>query len=265
MRAAPIDDAFFMGSALLLVEDPLTAVVLRECWSGDPRSRKIAVRAVGGRESAERLVQAAREEGRSTVFGFVDRDFGEPRTGPVVFSTDRHEIENELLDTLVIAALSSKAPTEIDQVLSKAAQSLTEWMGVRYLLQARKQLRPSFPADPTRSDASLSWVDTAARSYCDEVKRYSQAEIPSAWRDTFQRTYLPRAQRESGDGSWRDHFSGKELFAALVSRLSGSGFVGTLEDRARVIAARWRKHPEVSPPPECLTRARDEIIAQCGL
>lgn len=265
MRAAPIDDAFFMGSALLLVEDPLTAVVLRECWSGDPRSRKIAVRAVGGRESVERLVQAAREEGRSTVFGFVDRDFGEPRTGPLVFSTDRHEIENELLDTPVIAALSSKAPTEIDQVLSNAAQSLTEWMGVRYLLQARKQLRPSFPADPTRLHASVAWVESTADAYCKSVKEHSRVEIPSEWKDSFQRTYLPRAQRECGDGSWRDHFSGKELFAALVSRLSGSGFVGTLEDRARAIAARWRKHSKVSPPPACLTRARDEITAKCGL
>ncbi len=51
MKSVAIDDPFFQGEALLLVEDPLTATVLGGCWRvRDSSALKIVARAVGGRE-----------------------------------------------------------------------------------------------------------------------------------------------------------------------------------------------------------------------
>jgi hypothetical protein len=267
VKSVPIEDPFFQGDALLLVEDPLTAVVLRECWVKDPQARRIVVRPVGGRESVNRLVQAAREQKRHNVFGFVDRDFGEVRTGPEVFSTHAHEIENELLNSAVIAALSGQPVAQIDLALQSAAQKLIDWMGVRYLLQQRKLAWPPFPSDPSAAEASQKWVEAEAQKYCDGVKRWTASEIPSEWRDTWLQTHRPRAQAECAGGQWRVEFSGKELFAAVAQSVTGRRFSGTQEDRARAIAGRWRKQPPLSTPavPVCIQRVQDRIVTDCGL
>lgn len=266
MKIAPIDDPFFQGAALLLVEDPLTATVLRECWSRDPSALKIMVRAVGGRESVTRLVQAALEQKQTTVFGFVDRDFGTVRTGPTVFSTDRHEIENELLDSAVIADLSGQTETNVDALLQAKAQTLVAWMGVRYLLKTQFAAQAQFPMVPAITDANATWVESEAERYFKALKESANTQTPSAWRDAWLNTHRPRAQGELTNGMWRNEFAGKELFTALAQIANVHRFIGTIEDRARAIAARWRKQPPLgSGVPGCIQRVRDHIVRECAL
>lgn len=267
MKSVAIDDPFFQGEALLLVEDPLTATVLGGCWRmRDSSALKIVVRAVGGRDSVIRLVQAAREQKKSAVFGFVDRDFGSVRTGPDVFSTDRHEIENELLDSAVIADLSGQSESQVDAVLQAEAQRLVDWMAVRYLLTTQFSAQAQFPAVPAIADANATWVGAAAQRYYDALRESATSQTPSAWRDAWSITHRRRAEDQRVSGAWRTEFAGKELFKALVGTVTARRFSGSTEDRARAIAARWRTQPAVgSGVPACIQRVRDHIVNQCKL
>jgi hypothetical protein len=106
MRAEAVEDALLPGDALLYVENVRSRVVLATCWGPDLSPPRITVATAGGREGVFVLVRAAREQGRTRVFGLVDRDFDiDARDGDHVFYTERHEIENHLLDVETLAVL----------------------------------------------------------------------------------------------------------------------------------------------------------------
>jgi hypothetical protein len=91
----------YSGHAIKLwVEDMMTRAYLQDCWN-DPQ---IGFLIAGSNEGVVSVVNHAREDGITHVFGLIDRDFGisnrnrwHAADGPCVFRPDVHEIENELL------------------------------------------------------------------------------------------------------------------------------------------------------------------------
>jgi hypothetical protein len=270
MKTRRTDDVFFLGDALLLVEDERTRAVVTECWSRDAAARRIVVRPVGGRIGVEGLVRASREQGRRHVFGLVDRDFGPAgaNQGPV-FRTERHEFENHLLDFATLATLHT-SPSEfaLREVLAAHARSLTAWMAVRRTLHEAKTALPATPPDPKPDEvvdptSAQAWI--SSRGYPENIER----TIRTTWTrpyvlDNRFPWHLTAVQKELDDGSWIETFSGKELFEHLASRGGWRHGSSAPDEVATLLARRWAR----GVLPGCmafLTPVRDVIVRECRL
>lgn len=264
MKATRIDDAFFQGDALLLVEDAVTAAALRELWSRDAQTMRITVRSVGGREPVTRLVQAAEQQGHRHVFGFVDRDFGPQKAGPRLFSTHAHEIESELLDLHALAALSNgETATEIETKLQSIASTMVSWSAARAALQQMKQSRPDLPREP-----SIDEVPDAATARAWLKKLDFSARNLTAARE-WTATYLAdtifvqcevTARGDIASGEWRSTFPGKEILERALKRIDWRRKERSAEDLAKRVAAHWHRHKSA---PLCITAVRDAIVKAC--
>ncbi len=248
LRAVPIDDPFFQGDALLLVEDERTRVSITECWSRDPQSRRIQVRAVGGRTAVESLVRAAVERGLAHVFGLVDRDLRGGTDQGRLFHTTRHEFENHLLDTTALAALlETLDASEIDRRLQALAQEQQHWNALRRALHDVKTSLPGTPPDPKPHDvpdaaAAQTWLATQT------WPASLEESVRKTWTPTYLRdVVLPKHQRDCADevtrGDWMTTFSGKEIFESLAR--SGGWRHGSQDpdELARLVVQRWKGTP----------------------
>ena len=269
MNTRRIDDVFFLGDALLLVEDERTRAVVTECWSRDAAARRIVVRPVGGRIGVEGLVRASREQGRKHVFGLVDRDFGDAGAQGPVFHTGWHEFENHLLDFDGLAALHEReSATALTARAETRARELVAWMAVRRTLHETKTALPATPPDPRHDEgvdltAAQRWFD--ARPYPEDIER----EIHRTWtRHYLKETCLPKhlgdCENELNNGSWIETFSGKELFEHLASRGGWRHGRSAPDEVATLLARRWAR----GVLPGCmafLSGVRDAIVRACRL
>ncbi|MFO0605449.1 MAG: hypothetical protein U0324_19870 [Polyangiales bacterium] len=267
MKIGDIDDPFFRGKALLLVEDPLTRVTLTRCWSQDVRARKITVRAVGGHDSVKALVQAAREEGRGHVFGLVDRDFAAPSSNDdPVQRTARHEIENHLLDFDALAAVSALSAVELEAKAHERASALHAWMALRltmlYVQQRSSKLPPTpTPAAVSSLEAASAWLRAApiSRGFAKDAQEFTPAYL----NDDLLGHHYRTCRDDLASNGWVDHFSGKEILRHLrgtfeLWRLP----LKTDEDLARAVVERWL---EAKTVPGFIEGLRDRILTVCGL
>jgi hypothetical protein len=269
MKTRPIDDAFFQGDALLLVEDELTRVVVTGCWSDDPAARKVVVRAVGGHSAVASLVQASREQGRRNVYGLIDRDFstGSADAGPLL-RTDWHEIENHLLDFDVLTSLHGRhTAADLRSFAQARASAMVAWMAARRTVWEMKGELQRFPADPDLGqvpdlDAAKAWI--AALSYPQDI----EASIRRTWTKLYLRdNRLPHhhanCDAEASSDLWLETFSGKEIFHHLVSRGGWRSGQTTPEALAYSIADRWTRAP--ARIPTFIEAMRGAIVRECAL
>src|SRR5438093_2121566 len=99
--------SLYTPPAVLWVEDQASYEYLLVVWS-DPQIRLLIG---GGRDGVRGMVNQARSERHTHVFGLIDRDFdasnrgrwASPATCPSVFRPEVHEIENYLLDADALA------------------------------------------------------------------------------------------------------------------------------------------------------------------
>lgn len=244
MKPVEVDDAFFHGKVILLVEDELTRRVVSKCWEAAPRAKDIQVRAAGGSDGVAKLVEGIRQRGRTDVFGLVDRDFGMagPGSGPV-FRTGWHECENHLLDFDVLAKIAERATR--DEIAAKTldfARTMKTWMALRCALSGLRRDRPEFPGDP--EIAEIPTIDEARRWF--EQQRYPEAMgrwVRAKWTTAQLVTMCDQHDRDyendlsSGPGSrpsrarsssrtWRGASSGATQSRATRSSRSRSPSVG---------------------------------------
>lgn len=271
MKTRPIDDAFFQGDALLLVEDELTRVVVTGCWSDDPVARKVVVRAVGGHSAVASLVQASREQGRRNVYGLIDRDFSTGSAGGgLLFRTEGHEIENHLLDFEVLASLQMRGGHDAADLRSFAqarASAMVAWMAARRTLLEMKGDLQKFPADPDLGQvpdlaAAKAWI--TALSYPQDI----EASIRRTWTKVYLRDKrLPHhhanCATDASSDLWLETFSGKEIFHHLVSRGGWRSGQTTPEALAYAIADRWTRAP--ARIPMFIEAMRATIVRECAL
>lgn len=267
MKLPPIDDAFFRGKALLLVEDALTRVVLAECWRMDAKARAIAVRPVGGHSSVVALVQAARELRHNYVFGLVDRDFaGRSGTGASVIRTELHEIENHLLDYAALARISrGSTAAVIEQVATARAADLQAWMAVRKTLVEMKTEIPGMPGDPRESEVpdeatAKAWV--RALPYPQDAERLIRTKWTKPYLDSRLQSHLGWCAAESTSGRWVESFSGKEIFRHVRSNVPWRFPIGSDEDLAQKVAERWQRQGST---PTFINTLRDAVLDGSGL
>lgn len=269
MKTRPIDDAFFQGDALLLVEDELTRVVVTGCWSDDPVARKVVVRAVGGHSAVASLVQASREQGRSNVYGLIDRDFSSASAdGGPLLRTGWHEIENHLLDFDVLASLHGRHnATTLRSFAQAQASTMVAWMAARRTLWEMKGDLQKFPADPDLGqvpdlNAAKAWI--TALSYPQDI----EASIRRTWTKVYLRDKrLPHhhanCATDASSELWLETFSGKEIFHQLVSRGGWRSRQSTPEALAYSIADRWTRAPDRMP--RFIEAMRATIVRECAL
>lgn len=247
MTPSEVDDAFYQGRALLLVEDHLTRRVVAKCWEAHPRAKDIQVRAAGGSEGVRALVDAARQSGRKDVFGLLDRDFG--GAGSIaagLHRTDGHEIENDLLDFEVLAKLTAhpNPAADIEATARRHAETMVPWMALRQVLFELRNDRPGIPPEPKVADvasvdAALTWLD--AQRY----PRKNDQWVGQKWTQNhlekmLQRHHATYAQDVAGS-AWRRSFSGKELFRHVRGRYRWRAAMERDEDLAFAVAERWSR------------------------
>lgn len=266
MRARDIDDPFFRGKALLLVEDPLTRVTLTSCWSPDARARQITVRAVGGHDAVQALVQAAREEKHRHVFGLVDRDFAPPSSPDgLVRRTERHEIENHLLDFEALANFSDSGADAIKSSALDVARSLQSWMALRHTLLHVQQGSSRFPETPrptavsNLSDAQV-WLRDAAigQGFGKDARTFSAPHL-----EKLLPEHDARCASELASDAWVENFSGKEILRQLrgTHELWRRPFRSD-EDLGRAVAEYWLRTKKV---PAFVDALRDRLLRAGGL
>lgn len=267
MKARDIDDPFFRGKALLLVEDPLTRVTLTSCWSQNALARQITVRAVGGHDAVQALVQAAREERHGHVFGLVDRDFAPPSSpdGPVQ-RTERHEIENHLLDFDALANFSDLGADVIRSRALDVARSLRSWMALRYTLLYVQQQSWRFPETPRPSAVSTltdaqSWLRDKAigQGFGRDAQTFTAAYLEG----TLLPEHDTRCANDLASGAWVETFSGKEILRQLrgTRELWRRPFT-TDDDLGRAVAEHWCREMRV---PAFIDALRDRLLRAGGL
>lgn len=156
--------------AYLWVEDEETRTYLQTAWEGELH---IKVLVAGGHGHLHAVVNAARNDYNTHVFGFRDRDFGGSNRARwnedavVVLTADVVEIENLLLDPDAIAACqvntSGLNAAQVEQELTMLATPLTWWMEILRDLTTRIWTRKR-PKDP---ECRLTFVQEIARAQLD--------------------------------------------------------------------------------------------------
>lgn len=271
MKSRSIDDPFFLGDALLLVEDARTREVITAIWSGDPTARRIIVRAVGGRSGVSSLVHASREQGRTHVYGLIDRDFATSRVDAHgLFHTPWHEIENHLLDFDTLSALHlDRSAVELKAIAETFARSAVAWMALRWTLHEAKTALFQTPGDPKLSD--IHDLDTAQRwlaatSYPETIEQC----IRRTWTNHYLLSNrLPEHFRQCSEqvdrGDWLQEFSGKEIFEHVILRGGWRHRANDPDGVASLLARRWAR--SASPPRTFgfLDSVRTCIVQECGL
>lgn len=264
-----LDDAFYQGKAVLLVEDPLTARVLSKCWSGHPKAKDLVLRPAGGREGVSKLVQASREEGRSNVFGLRDADFN-PKTHPLggeggVYVTQRHEFENHLLDWATLAKLSrgSHTATQVEALANREALRSQAWMALRNAKSHVHGMLPSTPPDPTSEQIPDLAAAKAWSGWKDHVDRLGR---PTNWSaKDFEAQLVQQDRNYAADlasGRWVESWSGKELLRSLRTTIDNSRRFPTDLEFAFVIAQEWVR---AGSTPSYFNELRDALVTAARL
>jgi hypothetical protein len=225
MTAESSIPSLYRGKINLWVEDVLTREYLKGIWEDDPDFFFLIA---GGNENIAAILKDAEERGYTNVFGYVDRDFGPSNRANWTDTTKRarrfvsnsHEIENFLLDKDALAGCAlnteSRSAPDIDNRLKARASELVWWMACRsVIVELRKDFREDFLEHPKCPD--VYDLDSAER-YITSQGWFAGLKI-RAYNVSAPGEISKRVTAAKGimantidDGSWRIHFSGKELF-----------------------------------------------------
>lgn len=258
----------------LWVEDEETRTYLETVWQ-DPQ---IGFFVAGGSENIAAIVHAAHKDNLPHVFGFKDRDFGTSNRAKwgspsvTVFTSEAFEVENLLLDASAMADCelntTTKKAIDLDHEMQGLASKLDWWMacrqaivGLRDAVAAQFIEHPSLASVRSRGDA-LSAITTSP--WWTQVL----PSIPTATALTQLQTSLTQNHAAYvamiANGEWRTHFSGKEIFREMRSRVwtkkSRPNPEGLL-DFVKAVAHKQRDYQSV---PEEITQLRRELRARVG-
>ena len=223
---------------ILVVEDRLTEIYLRELFSDIPMSFVVA----GGCQAVKALVNDLRRRDNSEVqrvFGIVDCDFAksnfqrwrDAEKGTVdMFRLVRNETENYLLDGKVMckAARRLAAPKPLDEdlidnVILREASGQKFWIACRSVVSAlHERLCSDFPRHPRLQqiqslDSAVGyiwnepWFKTIRTRADDAIDEIKLTQSISAAVDEYGESIK--------DGSWVETCSGKEVYDTICQTM----------------------------------------------
>ncbi len=260
----------------LYVEDRTTLVYLRELWN-DPL---ITYYLGGGNEGVATIVRVDREAGHPNVFGVVDRDYGESnqhkwdRPNTRLFRLRQHEVENFLLDASALASSRSQnlklSVDQIEELLVEAARKRCWYEACRLVLRTiRGRFHEDFITDPPQD---LLDIDAAKHHLCgsiwfsrlaDHAARTTEDDVADLLTTAYGLTTTQLA-----DGTWRQEFSGKNIFEDVASRICDRQKLGGIksaelyDDLAQDVA-KWQVESGQVPPE--LQSLRSALRVRVGL
>jgi hypothetical protein len=214
--------------AYLWVEDEETRTYLETAWNGESL---VKLYVAGGHEHIRAVVNAARTDWNTHVFGLRDRDFTTSNRSHwmdeslSVFAGDSLEVENLMLDPTAIASCevntSGLDASAIESYLAQLAARQVHWMACRRLISdISVSLTEGFVEHPKRTTV-LSYDD--ALKTITESRWYAEVrpKLDSIWVPALIEAKLVQYEAEYGhalsSGGWLRAFSGKELLRDLRS------------------------------------------------
>ncbi|WP_437893542.1 hypothetical protein [Sorangium sp. So ce124] len=217
--------------AYLWVEDEETRTYLQTAWEGELH---IKVLVAGGHGHLHAVVNAARNDYNTHVFGFRDRDFGGSNRARwnedavVVLTADVVEIENLLLDPDAIAACqvntSGLNAAQVEQELTMLATPLTWWMSCRRTItEIRDAVVDDFLEHPRRDrvksqgDAEAAITGSLWWARVLPTLQPDWGNVATIARKLTEHEASYRAMLSTG--AWRQEFSGKEILRDLTTRI----------------------------------------------
>ncbi|MFH1469404.1 MAG: hypothetical protein ABIO70_33775 [Pseudomonadota bacterium] len=235
MSAPGIAAQYKDAKIVLWVEDDLTRGYLSALWL----DLDIGFRIGGGNDSIAGVAEDAWRAGYGHVFGLRDRDFSktnrdrwsDPSPNLRCYTLETHEFENFLLDPAALHRCDQhtggRSLAQIEDKLQAVAAGMVPWMACRRVIAELSQARMlDFPKHPKRK--AIPTIE-AAQSYLNaspwlttQVHALPGLAAPaaiSAQLATSHATYQAALQ----DGSWRQVFSGKEVFGDLRSFVHPQG------------------------------------------
>lgn len=255
--------ALYASPLVLWVEDPFTRSYLAELWEDS----RIGFLIGGGNESIAAVVEQARRDGYSHVFGLRDRDFrqtNQPRWSAPgsqirVFVPEALEMENYLLDEDALAGCSlnvgKRSARDISTRLQDRARELAWWMACRRVLSALHDLAigefPNHPKVPAVSSLpeALQYIK---RKPWYKLQRRNLLRIAHrcAVRHRLVKEHRDLLAALSDEG-WRRCFSGKELLHHVRDWIYSTAVGQTVSERDADLAkavARWQRENNRVPP-----------------
>lgn len=266
------------GAPLVVwVEDPLVRDYLASVWE-DPAVRFLIA---GGNAGIHPVVESARQDGHTHVYGLIDRDFRtsnrpswmNPSRDLRVFVPEAHEFENYLLDPVALAGCvlntSGQSAAGIEERLKRHAGTLTCWMACRAVLaELRQTVLAEFPGHP--GPPTVGNLADAERYICNSpwylslpghVTVFATAGHVSGRLQHFHELMLHAV----AGNAWQRDFSGKELFRDIRDWVYRGGVaVGSARDSDLAKAvARWQSAN--SAVPKEVTDLRRAMRSRAGL
>jgi hypothetical protein len=221
---------------VLWVEDAITKAYLERIWQPDDILFNILIG--GGASSIRAVVHDLRADGYRYVFGLTDRDYdapnvtqwNNPASALEVFRPTAFEIENHLLDWDALEGCGEnqnrhrRTKAWITAEAEVQAQKMPWWMACRSVL-AEYHLRMvgGFPRHP-KIDAiqnltqAETYIQTANGWHSGLQANVSQLLAPGVLTNDLQGAHGKWAQSLT-DGSWKVHFSGREVFRVLRAKI----------------------------------------------
>lgn len=225
-RASSISSLYRPDRIHLWVEDPFTREYLKECWND--ADAEFMFHIAGGNQGVGSIIKDAEDQDLSSVFGFVDQDFGPTNRADWLgenntfrrFVSGVHEVENYLLDADAMAGCSlntaGRTHAEILQRISRRADELKWWMACRRVI---KQLYAEFcqgflehPKCPHVTDHATAEKCIVEQTWYKQIKSKVDAistlnEIGRRLQDAYDEAVV-----QLKNDLWKTTFSGKELF-----------------------------------------------------
>jgi len=265
----PVDlvrPTFYRAPINLYVEDRTTLVYLKELWL-DPA---IAYFLGAGNDGVAAIIRVDQEAGHLNVFGVIDRDYGPSnrtrweRPETRLFRLDSHEVENLMLDAPALKnsrwSNVGHSVGQIEALLIEAAERRCWYEACRSVLGTiRRRFRENFINDPPQD---LPDLEAAKRHFCESdwfrdlatnTAQTTEADIAG-----LLETAHDQATIQLADGTWRQEFSGKEIFKDVASRICDRQKFGGIRssklhgDLAEDVAGWQSKTGQVPPELESL-------------
>lgn len=269
--------ALYSAPLVLWVEDPLVRDYLSSAWV-DPDVRFLIA---GGNAGIAPIVESARQDGHTHVYGLVDRDFRatnrpnwlNPASSVGVFVLEAHEIENHFLDPAALTGCAlntgGRSAAAIEARLRQRAGRLTWWMACRAVLaELRRSVFDDFPSHPgpqvvTDLAAAEAYICTS-QWYVSLPPEVATLATPGYVSSRLQYYHGLMLQAVQGD-DWKRDFSGKELFRDIRDWVyrGGSG-AGSARDSDLAKAVGMWQNANSSVPQE-VAALRTAMRTRAGL
>ena len=230
-----LSSVFSKRPIVLVVEDRVVKEYLYAVWGAD--QIHFTIIAAGGHQIVSGFVEDSRKHGITTIFGFVDTDFGTSNVEnwettnnpPNIFRSSYHEAENMLLDWDALEGCdlnqrqNNHNSSDIQNWAKAEAAKQPWWLACRNRLRDMQKLHGAgFPKAPkltnvTSHDEAFAYI--ADSGWCGDLQSRTTQIMDSTCLDAELNTAHTQFSNDLASDEWKTTFSGKEIYRHLRSRI----------------------------------------------